>query len=57
METVVVDTSVVVKWLSQDNEGYLGQADKLLEDLQRGELWLMTQYSPNSRISLPAKLK
>lgn len=39
--TVVVDTSVIVKWLSADNEDYLEQADKLLSDLQQGRTSLI----------------
>jgi predicted nucleic acid-binding protein len=30
--TVVVDTSVIVKWLSQDNEDHIEQADKIIKD-------------------------
>ena len=33
-DTVVVDTSVIVKWLNQDNEDYIEQADKILKDAQ-----------------------
>jgi len=32
--TLVVDTSVIVKWLNQDNEDYIEQADKILKDAQ-----------------------
>lgn len=32
--TVVVDTSVIVKWLNQDKEDYIEQADKILKDAQ-----------------------
>ena len=39
--TVVVDTSVIVKWLSQDNEDHLEQADNLLRDLQKGKATLV----------------
>lgn len=33
-DTVVVDTSVIVKWLNQENEDYLDQADKIIKDAQ-----------------------
>jgi len=32
--TLVVDTSVIVKWLNRDNEEYIEQADKILKDAQ-----------------------
>lgn len=32
--TLVVDTSVIVKWLNQDNEDYIEQADRILKDAQ-----------------------
>lgn len=31
---MVVDTSVIIKWLSNDNEPYIEQADKILKDAQ-----------------------
>src|SRR3989344_6742231 len=31
---IVVDTSVVIKWLSSDNEKYLDQANDILKDVQ-----------------------
>lgn len=31
---MVVDTSVMVKWLNRNNEKYIENADKLLEDVQ-----------------------
>ena len=33
---VVVDSSVIVKWVNRDNELELDQADKLLSDVQAG---------------------
>ncbi len=41
MMPLVIDTSVVVKWLNQDNEKYIDKADKILEDAKnyRVELW------------------
>ena len=41
VNTVVTDTSVIIKWLNQDNEKYLGQADKILMDVQKGEVLLI----------------
>ena len=37
MQSVVVDSSVVVKWINSQNESNLQQADKLLKANQRGE--------------------
>ncbi|KKS95414.1 MAG: hypothetical protein UV73_C0018G0027 [Candidatus Gottesmanbacteria bacterium GW2011_GWA2_43_14] len=39
---VVVDSSVIVKWLNSDNEKHLKQADKLLKDRQAGKISLYT---------------
>jgi predicted nucleic acid-binding protein len=33
-DTIVVDTSVIVKWLNQDDEDYMDQADKVLKDAE-----------------------
>lgn len=35
---LVVDTSVIIKWLSEDKEKYLEQADRILLDTQRGKV-------------------
>lgn len=35
---MVVDTSVIVKWLNQDNEGYIDQADKILRDVEHDKI-------------------
>lgn len=40
--TIVVDSSVITKWLSQDNEKYLDKADKILLDSQIGKITLIT---------------
>lgn len=37
---IVVDSSVIVKWLNQENETNLKQADKVLSDAQNGEIVL-----------------
>lgn len=34
MNILVIDTSVLVKWLNQDNELYLDKADKILDDVR-----------------------
>ncbi len=34
MQSLVVDTSVIIKWLNQDDEKYLDQANQLLRDVQ-----------------------
>lgn len=41
-KTVVVDTSVAIKWLSRDCEDYIEQADKLLNDALDGKVTLLT---------------
>lgn len=41
MDTIVVDSSVIVKWLNQTSEENLKQADKLLQLAQDGELELL----------------
>lgn len=38
---MVPDSSVMVKWVSQDNELNLGQADKLLGDVRAGKVELI----------------
>lgn len=43
MIKVVPDSSVIVKWVSQQNELYLAQSDKLLTDVQHGKVKL---YAP-----------
>ncbi len=42
-EPVIVDSSVIVKWISQQDERYLKQADLLLQNVQRGHIVL---YAP-----------
>ena len=37
-DTVVVDTSVIVKWLNQDNEDHIEQADKVLKDAELNKI-------------------
>src|SRR3989344_4073438 len=40
--TRVIDSSIIVKWLSQDNEKYLDEADKILLDARQGNIELIT---------------
>lgn len=39
---IVVDSSVIVKWLSRENENHLAQADQILQDVQAGKVELFT---------------
>ncbi|MEX2028420.1 MAG: type II toxin-antitoxin system VapC family toxin [Candidatus Curtissbacteria bacterium] len=41
MNALVIDTSVFVKWLNQDNEGDLDKADRVLEDVKSGKVELV----------------
>ncbi len=41
MVKVVVDSSVIVKWLNKDKEDNVVQADKLLTDVERGKVELL----------------
>ncbi len=41
MTSLVIDTSVAVKWLNQDNEDSLKQADKILEEAKDGQVELL----------------
>lgn len=38
MKTLVVDTSVFIKWLNQDNEQNLDNADKILQEVRSGQV-------------------
>lgn len=38
---IVVDSSVIIKWLSQDRENYLKESDKILEDAQNNKIILI----------------
>lgn len=41
MTTLVVDTSVIIKWLNQKNEGNIAKADQILDDTQKGSVELI----------------
>lgn len=40
MDTLVIDTSIVIKWLNQDNELHIEEADKILEEAKKGNVEL-----------------
>lgn len=42
MKTLVVDSSVIVKWLNQTKEQNVEQADKILNQARNGEVELIT---------------
>lgn len=39
--TLVIDSSVIIKWLSEDNENHLEEADKVLKDAQKEKVILI----------------
>ena len=41
MTLLVIDTSVAVKWLNQDNEGNIDKANEILEDVKDGRIELL----------------
>ena len=41
MVKVIADSSVIVKWVSKDNESHLDKADKLLSDVQTEKVQLI----------------
>ena len=41
MKTLVIDTSVFIKWLNQNNEQNLEAADKILQDVKAGQVELV----------------
>lgn len=57
---VVVDTSVIVKWLSQDKEGNLDQANKLLGDALENKIELLapelSKYEAGNTLLFSKKL-
>lgn len=40
MTSLIIDTSVAVKWLNQDNEKNIEKADKILNDVKNGKVEL-----------------
>jgi len=53
-EPVIVDTSVIVKWLSQKDELYLDQADKIFQDAREQKIEIvapeLTKYECGNAI-------
>jgi len=43
MKKLVIDSSVIIKWLHKEDEKYLDQAAKILEDVKNGTV---TLYAP-----------
>ena len=41
MKTLIVDSSVIVKWLNQTKEQNLEQADKILSEAREGKIQLI----------------
>lgn len=41
MQKVVVDSSIILKWLNQKDELYLDQAEAVLQDAREGEIQLL----------------
>lgn len=41
MKKLVIDSSVIVKWLHQEDELYLDQADRIIKDAQSGKITLL----------------
>jgi len=41
MKFLIIDTSVAVKWLNQDNEENIEKADKILQDAKEGKVELI----------------
>ena len=41
MKTVVTDTSVFIKWLNNDNEQSLENADKILQEVKNGQTQIL----------------
>lgn len=41
MKKIVTDSSVMVKWVSKDNESHLEEADQILRDVQKGQVVLI----------------
>jgi len=41
MKKIIVDSSVIIKWLHKENERYLYQASKILEDVKNGTVTLL----------------
>ena len=60
MISLIIDTSVVVKWLNQDNEEHIEKADKILEDVRKGKVELfapeLLKYEVGNALLLGKKI-
>lgn len=45
MKKIIVDSSVIVKWLHQEDEKYLDQTDKIIKDVEDGNVILLAPIS------------
>lgn len=41
IKSLIIDSSIGVKWLNQQDEGYLTQADKILKDAEKGKRYIV----------------
>lgn len=41
-QKLIIDSSVIVKWLNEENEDHINEADQILKDCQNGEITLYT---------------
>lgn len=39
---LIIDSSIIIKWLNRQNEGYLKEADKIMKDAENGLIELIT---------------
>jgi len=53
MKSIVVDSSVTVKWINQIDEERLNQADNLLLDAQVGSVSLLSPELSNILAEIP----
>lgn len=60
MQKLVVDSSVIVKWLHQEEEQYLNQADQIIQDAQHGTVTLLApelaKYEVGNALLLSKKI-
>lgn len=60
MKKLVIDSSVIVKWLNKADERHLDQADLILSDLEKGEISLfsscLAKYEVGNALLVKKKL-
>ncbi len=60
MKKIVVDSSVMVKWLHQEDEGYLEQADRIIKDAQKDRIVVLapelSKYEVGNALLIKKKL-